>query len=174
MPRIKYVGTKDDGESAFSRETQITWFPGDSHDMTDAMAARMLQHPDVFAPDEATFELAIKLGDGTVKVLDGMDRAELHALAKDLSLGVHHNAGEKKVIDALLDAFPLDGSDPQPGELEVQPLLEDPTQVQSLSTSEVEVLATAEVAALTTEDVAVLDITQVQGLSLAPGVTLAT
>ena len=51
MAKIKYVGLKQDGETAFSRETGITWFPGDSHEVPEGMAKRMLNHPDVFALD---------------------------------------------------------------------------------------------------------------------------
>lgn len=47
---IYYVGAKQDGETAFQPATGITWFPGDSHAIVDdKLAARMLQHPDVFA-----------------------------------------------------------------------------------------------------------------------------
>lgn len=52
MAKIKYVGLKQDGETAFSRDTGITWFQGDSHEVPDGMAKRMLQHPDVFALDD--------------------------------------------------------------------------------------------------------------------------
>ena len=48
--KIYYVGTKPDGETAFSPITGITWMPGDSHDIADEkIAIRMLQHPDVFS-----------------------------------------------------------------------------------------------------------------------------
>jgi hypothetical protein len=54
MPRIKYVGAKEDGEAAFADQTRIArWLPGDSHDIPDpALCARLLQHPDVFALDK--------------------------------------------------------------------------------------------------------------------------
>ncbi len=51
MAKIKYVGLKHDGETAFGRETGITWFQGDSHEVPDSVAKRMLNHPDVFAVD---------------------------------------------------------------------------------------------------------------------------
>lgn len=53
--KIKYVGVKADGETAFALETKIErWMLGDSHEIADAeLAARMLKHPDVFALDEA-------------------------------------------------------------------------------------------------------------------------
>lgn len=46
---IKYVGTKEDGEGAFSKESGYHWFIGDVFEVRDAnLARRMLQHPDVF------------------------------------------------------------------------------------------------------------------------------
>ena len=45
--KIKYVGVKD-FEDAFKGETGVTWGPGVEHDIDDAIAARMLKHPDVF------------------------------------------------------------------------------------------------------------------------------
>lgn len=123
--KIKYVGLKDE-ETAFSHKTGIVWTPGDSHEIRDAaMAKQMLQHPDVFAedtgedstklqnstavPSESTGAKAkttIKLQDGTVKDLDGMDKEALHALAGELKVKVHHAAGAAKVVEALLAAFP--------------------------------------------------------------------
>lgn len=52
--KIKYVGLKEDGETAFSAITGITWFPGSSEDVPNPIAVKMLQHPDVFARDEET------------------------------------------------------------------------------------------------------------------------
>lgn len=51
MPKIKYAGVKQGGETAFFHETGgITWYPGTVRNIADAaLAARMLQHPDVFA-----------------------------------------------------------------------------------------------------------------------------
>lgn len=51
MPKLKYVGLKEDGETAFHERTGIPrWMPGDAHNITEAaLVARMLQHPDVFA-----------------------------------------------------------------------------------------------------------------------------
>lgn len=54
MPRIKYVGTKADGERAFEAQTKIVWMPGDVHDISAAHAALMLPHTDVWdLADEA-------------------------------------------------------------------------------------------------------------------------
>lgn len=50
--KIKYTGVKEDGETAFSLETGITWFPGMEEEVSTAMAAKMLQHPDVFTRAE--------------------------------------------------------------------------------------------------------------------------
>lgn len=50
--KIKYVGVKEDGETAFSRDSGIErWMPGDSFDVPDPVGVKMLQHPDVFARD---------------------------------------------------------------------------------------------------------------------------
>lgn len=53
MPKtLYYVGLKtreNGGETAFMPETQIRWFPGDSHAVADNVASRMLAHPDVFS-----------------------------------------------------------------------------------------------------------------------------
>lgn len=51
MPRIKYVGLKDGGETAFAAESGVErWMPGDAHTVDAETAKRMLRHPDVFAP----------------------------------------------------------------------------------------------------------------------------
>lgn len=57
--QIKYVGGKPE-ETAFSRDTGVTWCPGDSHDIPDVHARKMLQHPDVFAHDEGAAKSAKK------------------------------------------------------------------------------------------------------------------
>lgn len=49
--KIKYVGLKQKC-TAFLAETGITWTQGSAYDVDDAMAARMLKHPDVFASAE--------------------------------------------------------------------------------------------------------------------------
>lgn len=196
--KIKYIGVKEDGETAFSRETGITWFPGAVEDVLTAVAAKMLQHPDVFARDDevstaaavtlrppaptapapiavvmepgslmgsdvlpalvdiggqkvqlgtivasahtrsgltvedwnalapavreellateievltnasaVAAETVIQLADGTQQVLDGKTREQLQALAKELGVKVHVNAGMAKVTEALLAAFPV-------------------------------------------------------------------
>lgn len=132
--KIKYVGMKQDGETAFSDETRITWFPGSVEDVPDAVAERMLKHPDVFAVHDelltggqvvekpAALSLAdakpvatahdetpstIQLADGALLPLNGLDNAALHELAKTHSVNVHHNAGAPKVIAALVAAFPV-------------------------------------------------------------------
>lgn len=50
MPKLKYAGLKKGplGETAFSHETGITWFPGTVRNVAHAIAVRMLNHPDVF------------------------------------------------------------------------------------------------------------------------------
>lgn len=52
MTKIKYVGVKEDGETAFAAETGIArWMRGDSHEIPAPLAAKLLKHPDVFAED---------------------------------------------------------------------------------------------------------------------------
>jgi hypothetical protein len=55
MPKLKYVGVKKDGETAFFHETGgITWLPGTVKTIADRdLAAKMLRHPDVFALADA-------------------------------------------------------------------------------------------------------------------------
>jgi hypothetical protein len=54
MPKIKYVGLKTGplGETAFSHDTNITWFPGTVKDVPQAIAGAC-SHPDVFALADA-------------------------------------------------------------------------------------------------------------------------
>ena len=52
--KIKYVGVKPDGETAFARESGVArWMPGSSHEVPDHVGVKMLRHPDVFARDDA-------------------------------------------------------------------------------------------------------------------------
>lgn len=127
--KIKYVGLKPDGETAFSSETGITWFPGDSFDVSDKHGQKMLNHPDVFAIDESTSEpvseakpvakLSLAPGakveldtpasitiDGVTHDLNVLDLDAIHALANELDVKVHHKAGTDKVKAALLAAYP--------------------------------------------------------------------
>lgn len=113
--KLKYVGLKPDGETAFKDKTGFTWFPGDSNEVKDDLAAAMLKHPDVFAVDDGkqeepkqevhTAAPSITLADGTVKELEGLDKEQLHDLAKELGVTVHHASGAQKVIEALVAAF---------------------------------------------------------------------
>ena len=131
--KIKYVGVKEDGETAFSRDTGITWFPGTCEDVPAAMAAKMLRHPDVFAEDVAevvvpaapaasitlqpldkttgdlqpTLAPGSVVGEGAAAVqpdLDTLSREELHALAKARGIKVHHSSGAAAVKAAILAA----------------------------------------------------------------------
>lgn len=129
--KIKYVGVKKDGETAFSRETKIeAWLPGDSHEINDpVLAKKMLQHPDVFAVDEGETApvptpaqtpaptpapteapaAGLTLAPGAkveptadpLANIDSMEAPELHALAKSLGVKVHPNSGATKVREAL-------------------------------------------------------------------------
>ena len=141
--KIYYVGTKPDGETAFSPITGITWMPGDSHDIADEkIAIRMLQHPDVFskappalieaqaavntAPAAGGLSSALNVQVAALTSapapvaspaptpapapvseadnLASLSREELHALAKDRGVVVHHAAGAEKVRAALIEA----------------------------------------------------------------------
>lgn len=155
MAKIKYIGLKEAGETAFAELTGIArWFPGDVHDLPEAQAGQLLEHrmmwertdkgvslaaaapkapakaiaagtvDDQDVDDEATKAeqarktaatgtgttetdtkpegtAVIKVGEGW-KVLDAMEAPDLHALAKELGVKVHHAAGAAKVIDALV------------------------------------------------------------------------
>jgi hypothetical protein len=102
--KIKYVGVKLDGETAFSGESGIAlWLDGDSHEVKDAVAAKMLKHPDVFALDEG---LTAATGDEAIippEVADllAMSKEQLQELAKSKDLKVHHNAGIETLIKAI-------------------------------------------------------------------------
>lgn len=114
--KLKYVGVKLDGETAFSGETKITWHPGDEHDVDDKLAQKMLNHPDVFALADdasesssivATTEQKITLPDPEGEIdLAALSVDELKTLATSLDVKVHHAAGKEKVIAALMAAFP--------------------------------------------------------------------
>ncbi len=112
--KLKYVGLKPDGETAFHDKTGVVWFPGSCHEVKDEIATTMLRHPDVFALDVVAVKQedpveekapSITLSDGTVKELDGLDKDQLHDLAKELGVTVHHASGAQKVIEALVAAF---------------------------------------------------------------------
>lgn len=115
--KIKYVGVKLDGETAFASESGIAmWLDGDSHEVKDALAAKMLKHPDVFALDDAIKAAEpvqeVKAADlvamaeagfpaSSLTPLEGMTKEQLQELAKAKDLKVHHNAG----IDTLIKAI---------------------------------------------------------------------
>lgn len=121
MPQIKYVGLKTTGEQAFIDDTKLEWFPGDSHEVSAAHAEKMLKHPDVFAladtvpaaaetvtakTDETRTFVRVDTPKGQIAVeLQTMSREDLHALAKERGVKVHHTSGAAKVIEALQDAF---------------------------------------------------------------------
>jgi hypothetical protein len=129
--KIRYVGQKQ-SETAFNDRTGITWTPEQVEAVDVKHAADMLKHPDVFALDEPAFAglatakgspppvvppvpkvephepvaILIALPDGKPVDLAGMDKEQLHALAKTHGVAVHHSAGPAKVIEALVAAFP--------------------------------------------------------------------
>ena len=109
--KLKYVGLKENGCTAFSKESGVPlWNIGDVHDIKDtALAGRMLKHPDVFALAEESDEKKPaaeaqtdenKTDDG----LDALDKAALLQLAKDKGLTIHHASGEDKIRAALREA----------------------------------------------------------------------
>lgn len=112
--KIKYVGLKQDGESAFEALTGLVWLPDSSHEIKDDVAAKMLQHPDVFAVDEGlnapetvTTEFIMQLADGTTQVLNGMSLDELRELSKEMGLTPHAKAKELSLMTKLVEAFPV-------------------------------------------------------------------
>lgn len=100
--KIKYVGLKEDGETAFASAAGIAkWMPGDSFEVANPqMVSRMLQHPDVFAEDTSapkakTTAVPVAAGvlapgasvslvpGGTVDPLAGMDDKAVRVFAKE-------------------------------------------------------------------------------------------
>lgn len=119
--QIKYVGQKVDGERAFEAETQIVWFPGSSHPITDKkVLEKMLQHPGVFAEDTETqapglsavagpavaitteSQAAKALDPITVEQMADLDDAALRELAEAHGLKKPHHT---KKGDALREAI---------------------------------------------------------------------
>lgn len=45
MKTLEYIGPKADGERHMREHTNIEWFPGDRHDVSDAHAEELLKHP---------------------------------------------------------------------------------------------------------------------------------
>lgn len=57
--KIKYVGLKEDGETAFSNLSGIDrWLIGDVNEVKDDVGKKMLQHPDVFELVDDLVEVA--------------------------------------------------------------------------------------------------------------------
>lgn len=96
MVKIKYVGAKTDGERAFKEKTGIEWFPGDVKEVSEAHAAEMLRHPDVFAVADSKVSLStakkpepVKANDGgTTASLAGMTDKEVKAFAREKGLTI--------------------------------------------------------------------------------------
>lgn len=93
--QIKYVGVKEDGETAFFSESGgITWMPGDSHPIADKLAERMLNHPDVFAEDDGKKTVPPAAAAKTATPPDaagplaGMDDKQVKAFARKHGLEV--------------------------------------------------------------------------------------
>lgn len=101
--KIKYVGLKLDGETAFSQTSGVPmWMPGDAFEVNDAVAVKMLNHPDVFAVDVEPDK------DSDVVEIDApllaLSLDELKAKAKEMGLTVHHKAGASTLIRAIQGA----------------------------------------------------------------------
>lgn len=107
--KLKYVGLKE-RETAFQPETGVEWGPGIEHDIKDeALCARMLKHPDVFAVADETAPTEALFMQTAAGVLDlsKLTRDELHALAKESNITVHHKAKAETVAAKLAEAFPV-------------------------------------------------------------------
>ena len=120
--KINYVGSKTDGETAFSDKTEITWFPGDCHEVSADHAEKMLKHPDVFAlADEpvgladakpaavltpAMAEASTLAIEKPAVPLESMTREALQALAKERGVKFHPKHGAPKLIELLAAALP--------------------------------------------------------------------
>lgn len=126
--KIKYVGLKE-FEDAFKGMTGVTWGPGVEHDIGDDVAARMLNHPDVFAlagaavkePESLSLadvaadpaqedqphkpQLVMQTEEGAL-VLDFLDKETLKQLAKEANIAVG-NSGPDKIRQKLAEAFPV-------------------------------------------------------------------
>lgn len=123
--KIRYVGLKQE-ESAFSNVTGITWAQGTVESVDIKHVAAMLNHPDVFELAEESIggladakptpaapvtiptlgEAAVGEAASSTDPLDAMTREELHALAKERGIKVHHSSGAAAVIKAIRDVQP--------------------------------------------------------------------
>lgn len=89
--KIKYVGVKQDGETAFAKECgRERWLPGASQDVADAaLCARMLRHDDVFAQDTDPDSKPASLAKAKpADPLHGMDDAAVREFARAHGLKV--------------------------------------------------------------------------------------
>ena len=105
--KLKYVGHKPQC-TAFKLETGITWLPGAVHEVKDALAAKMLKHPDVFAAaakaaEPEQNEDQADMGNPITELtpLESMSKEQLQQLAKAKGLTVHHKAGAESLIKAI-------------------------------------------------------------------------
>ena len=115
--KIKYVGVKLDGETAFAGESGVAlWRTGDAHEIKDGVATKMLKHPDVFELDEdikvAEPVQVVKVAEPVIvsevvipalglTPLESMSKEQLQELAKSKNIKVHHNAGIETLIKAI-------------------------------------------------------------------------
>lgn len=121
--KIRYVGLKQE-ETAFSNVTGITWAQGAVESVDIKHVAAMLNHPDVFELAEESIggladakptpaapvtipplgEAAVGEAAPSTDPLEALSRAELHALAKERGVTVHHSSGAASVLKALQSA----------------------------------------------------------------------
>lgn len=116
MPQVTYIGLKPNGTDYMAKDAGIIrWMPGKSHAVTnDKLLQRIAQHPDMFAVSESKAESGPALAQAVrqdeppisgADPLDSMTDAQVHALAKERGIAVHHNTkGEKlraKVREAI-------------------------------------------------------------------------
>ena len=104
MPKIKYIGKKPTKQDNVAG-TGKTWNgAGDVQEVSDLAAERLLKHPDVFALDDGAATKAEEKPKADLEPADefaGLTKEELHALAKERGVEVHHAAGAAKVAEAL-------------------------------------------------------------------------
>lgn len=56
MATIKYIGSKEQGHTTFTKLTGIVWFPGETNEVKEEHAKVLLRHPDAFelVPEKKT------------------------------------------------------------------------------------------------------------------------
>ena len=109
MPKIKYIGKKPTKQDNVAG-TGKTWNgAGDVQEVSDLAAERLLKHSDAFALDDgAASKTDAETESEPEDQFAGLSKEELHALAKERGVEVHHAAGAAKVAEALRAATKTD------------------------------------------------------------------